>query len=107
MAFAKTTQFEPRMLEMAEFATALSHPGRIAILMHLLDFPGARCGDLLEILSLSQPSCSRHLGALRKANLVEARPQGNEVHYYLKFERIKHFCDAFRASLNPPQCGKS
>ena len=102
MAFAKTEHFEPEILAMAEFAGALSHPARIAILTYLLDHPGARCGSLVEFLGLSQPSCSRHLGELRKAGLVEAQPDGNQVHYFLKMERIKHFCDAFRSSLNPP-----
>ena len=104
MAFAKTESFEPEILDMAEFAGALSHPARIAIIRFLLDHPGARCSSLVDFLPLSQPSCSRHLGELRKANLIEAKPCGNEVHYHLKMDRIKHFCDAFRTSLNPPSC---
>lgn len=104
MAFAKTQEFDQEILEMAEFASALSHPARIAIIRFLIDHPGARCSSLVDFLPLSQPSCSRHLGELRKAKLVEAKPSGNEVHYFLKMERIKHFCDAFRTSLNPPSC---
>ncbi len=104
MAFAKTDKFKVEIIDMAEFATALSHPARIAIITFLLDNPGARCSSLVDFLPLSQPSCSRHLGELRKAKLVEAKPCGSEVHYFLKMDRIKHFCDAFRASLNPPSC---
>jgi len=102
MAFAKTEEFDTEIVDMAEFASALSHPARIAIITYLLDHSGARCSSLVDFLSLSQPSCSRHLGELRKAKLVEAKSRGSEVHYFLKMERIKHFCDAFRTSLNPP-----
>lgn len=101
MAFAKTDQFDPTIIEMAEFATALSHPARIALLKLLLDNPGCRCSKLVDTLPLSQPSCSRHLAELRKANLVEAVQHGNEVRYQLNTQRISRFCDIFKKSLNP------
>lgn len=101
MAFAKTDQFDPDIIDMAEFATALSHPARIALLKLLLDNPGCRCSKLVDTLPLSQPSCSRHLAELRKANLVEAIQHGNEVRYQLNSQRINHFCDIFKKSLNP------
>lgn len=104
MAFAKTEDFDQPTIEMAEFAGALSHPARIALLTYLLDHPGCRCGELVDHLPLSQPSCSRHLAELRKARLVSATTHGNEVRYELNVERVKLFCDAFRQSLNPPSC---
>ncbi|QQL44118.1 ArsR/SmtB family transcription factor [Sulfuriroseicoccus oceanibius] len=105
MAFAKIDDFDRETIEMAEFAGALSHPARIALLTYLIDHPGAPCRDLVDHLPLSQPSCSRHLSELRKADLVSATPHGNEVRYELNIERIKLFCDAFRNSLNRPSCG--
>ena len=44
-------------------------------------------GDALTVRALtarsgvSQPAVSRHLGVLRRAGLVEARPDGRETHY--------------------------
>lgn len=102
MAFAKTDHFDQTIIEMADFANALSHPARITLLKYLLDHPDSRCTELVDSLPLSQPSCSRHLGELRKANLVEASQHGNEVRYRLRSNRIKTFCDAFRNALNPP-----
>ena len=101
MAFAKTDQFTPAIIEMAEFATALSHPARIALLKHLVDNPSCRCSKLADTLTLSQPSCSRHLAELRKAHLVEAVQHGNEVRYQLNTNRIAQFCDIFKNALNP------
>jgi len=105
MAFAKIDDFDRDTIEMAEFASALSHPARIALLTYLLDHAGAPCRELVDQLPLSQPSCSRHLAELRKASLVIATPHGNEVRYEINIERVKSFCDAFRNSLNPPSCG--
>lgn len=101
MAFAKTDQFDSAIIEMAEFSAALSHPARIALLMHLLERGECRCTDLVDAMPLSQPSCSRHLAELRKANLVEATPHGNEVRYRIKTDRIQYFCNAFHGNLNP------
>lgn len=105
MAFAKTDQFDQSIIEMAEFANALSHPARIALLRYLLDHADCRCTELVESFPLSQPSCSRHLAELRKANLVEATQHGNEVRYRLRTTRIKTFCDVFRNTLNPEEPG--
>lgn len=101
MAFAKTDQFDQTIIDMAEFATALSHPARIALLRYLLENPNCRCSKLVDTLPLSQPSCSRHLAELRKAKLVIATQQSNEVRYELNAKRIGQFCDIFRNSLHP------
>lgn len=101
MAFAKTDEFNEENVKMAKFASALSHPARIALLKYMLDHPGCRCSDMVDAMPLSQPSCSRHLAELRKANLVAATQHGNEVHYKLNKNRIQRFCDAFHTTLNP------
>jgi DNA-binding transcriptional ArsR family regulator len=101
MAFAKTDSFPKDIQEMAAFASALSHPARIALLVYLQDHPGCRCSELVKFLPLSQPSCSRHLGELRKAGLVIAHPTGSEIRYELNPQRIETFCDAFRSTLKP------
>lgn len=100
MAFAKTDQFDRSTIEMAEFANALSHPARIALLKYLIAHPSSRCSELVKTLPLSQPSCSRHLAELRKAKLVEASQQGNEVRYSLQASRIQSFCEAFHTTLS-------
>jgi len=107
MAFAKTDKFDSSINEMAEFASALSHPARIALLRYLIDHPNCRCYELVDTLPLSQPSCSRHLAELRKANLVTATQQGNEVRYSLNTEKVSRFCDIFRNSLHPEIAKKS
>ena len=99
MAFAKLDLFSDETVEMAAFASALSHPARIALLKYLLEHPGCRCTELIESVPLSQPSCSRHLSELRKAGLVTSTSKGNEVRCELNRERIAMFCDAFQCNL--------
>lgn len=101
MAFAKTDSFPTQIKDMADFAAALSHPARIALLIYLQDHPDCPCRELIGITGLSQPSCSRHLQELRDAGLVTARASRNHVHYSLNKERIAAFCDAFHCSLTP------
>lgn len=61
---------------------AFSDRTRLRILRLLVD--GEICvGDLVEILQLPQPTVSRHLAYLRKAELVEVRKEGQWVYYSL------------------------
>jgi ArsR family transcriptional regulator len=61
---------------------AFSDRTRLRILRLLVD--GEVCvGDLVAILQLPQPTVSRHLAYLRKAELVEVRKNGQWVYYSL------------------------
>lgn len=61
---------------------AFSDRTRLRILHLLVD--GETCvGDLVAILELPQPTVSRHLAYLRKAQLVEVRKSGQWVYYSL------------------------
>jgi len=99
MAFAKTELFPEDTVAMAAFASALSHPARIAMLKYLMDHPGCPCSDLVDAVPLSQPSCSRHLAELRKAGLIFGKQVGGEIHYELNRDRIQHFCGSFQGAL--------
>ena len=62
---------------------AFSDRTRLRIL-HLL-MGGELCvGDIVEVLQVPQPRVSRHLGHLRKANLVAVRKSGLWSHYSLR-----------------------
>ena len=62
--------------------SALSDPTRVRLL-HLL-LPGEMCVcDLVDIIEVPQPTASRHLGHLRKANLVQTEKRGLWIYYTL------------------------
>lgn len=68
---------------------ALAHPIRRDILGALRDEPGLSAGAIAaRFPEVSRPAISRHLGVLRSAHLVRARPDGRELRYHLDPEAI-------------------
>ena len=61
---------------------ACSDQTRLRIL-HLLQGGELCVNDLVEIIEVPQPTASRHLAYLRRAELVVARKQGQWIHYAL------------------------
>jgi len=67
---------------------AIAEPRRREILSYLA--LGERpVGDIVENLSLDQPSVSKHLGVLRKVGLVHMRFQGRNKYYRTNAEAIR------------------
>lgn len=64
----------------ADLFRALGNPGRIRILEQLVQ--GERSvGELQPLVGLESSHLSQQLGVLRRANLVVARKEGNQVFY--------------------------
>ena len=61
---------------------ALADPIRLRIL-HLLHDNALCVGDLIEIIDVPQPTASRHLAYLRRAQLVVTRKEGLWIYYSL------------------------
>ena len=54
MGLTKTEKFTDFQNDFADFAKALAHPARIAIIQHLLTTNSCICGDIVEELGLAQ-----------------------------------------------------
>ncbi len=100
MARAKLEVFESRLVEMAGFARALSHPARIRILRLLADRGEVACMEIVGELPLSQPTCSRHIHELMKAGLLKARQRGKQVWFRLDETALKRFCQSMNRILH-------
>jgi len=59
----------------------LGDPTRRALFERLARSDALTVRALTERSGVSQPAVSKHLGVLRRAGLVEARPAGRETHY--------------------------
>lgn len=81
MGISKTDEFSSWQNNVAEIAKAMGHPARIAIVDYLLRNDECIGRDIVEEIPLSQPSISRHLKELKKANLITAKIQGNAICY--------------------------
>jgi DNA-binding transcriptional ArsR family regulator len=70
MGLSKTSEFTVQQVRIAELAKALAHPARVAIVQHLLLAKECICGELVEVLPLSQSTVSQHLKEMKKAGLI-------------------------------------
>jgi ArsR family transcriptional regulator, arsenate/arsenite/antimonite-responsive transcriptional repressor len=96
---SKIEDYPTRQVKVAQFAKALSHPARIAIIEHLHQYGECFCGDIVDELPLAQASVSQHLKELKEAGLVEAIEMPPKVKYRIQPENWKiakdYFCHFF------------
>jgi len=71
MAQNKKNEFVKSEVELAEFAKALSHPARVAIIKAIAERNSCVCGEIVEVLPLAQSTVSQHLKELLNAGLIQ------------------------------------
>ena len=81
MGLSNNQKFTHEQNKLAEFAKAFGHPARIAIMQHLLKVDVCVCGDLVDVLPLSQSTVSQHLKELKKAGVIKGEVEGTRVCY--------------------------
>jgi DNA-binding transcriptional ArsR family regulator len=81
MGATKTYQFSAKENKLADYAKALGHPARIAILQFLSKKQSCVCGDIVDVLPLSQSTVSQHLKELKEAGLIKGEIDGVKVCY--------------------------
>ncbi len=102
MGLAKIEDFTIRENKIAQFAKALAHPARIAILQLLLKKQTCYCGDIVEEMPLSQSTVSQHLKELKNAGLIKGTIDGAKICYCIDeivWEQAQHYLGAL---LNTP-----
>ena len=97
MGATKTDQFTARQNQLAVLAKALGHPARIAILDYLLKTDSCICGDIVNELSLAQPTVSQHLKELKNVGLIKGNIEGNAICYCIDEKALKKLQDYFSA----------
>ncbi|MFC1777346.1 ArsR/SmtB family transcription factor [Pseudomonadota bacterium] len=73
----KMTDFE----SLATACKALSHPARLAILQTLAHHGTCICGEIVDVMPLSQATVSQHLKILKNAGLITAEIEGQRSCY--------------------------
>ena len=81
MIKSKATDFLRSEIELAEYAKALAHPARIAILNLLISKNACICGDIVDELPLAQSTVSQHLKELKEADLIKGEIEGTSICY--------------------------
>jgi ArsR family transcriptional regulator, arsenate/arsenite/antimonite-responsive transcriptional repressor len=102
MALARVEDFSEKELKVADFARALSHPARVAILKALAEKKECICGDLVDVLPLAQSTVSQHLKALKDVGLIQGTIDGPRSRYCIDwkvFERYQREIDSWSEKL--------
>ena len=81
MGASKSREFSEQDNKTANYAKALAHPARIAILKLLIEKQACICGDIVDELPLSQSTISQHLKELKTAGLITGDIEGARVCY--------------------------
>lgn len=81
MGLTKTEVFTAEQNRIADLAKAFAHPARVAILQHLVKTQSCICGDLVDVLPLSQATVSQHLKELSRIGIVKGNVQPPRVCY--------------------------
>jgi ArsR family transcriptional regulator, arsenate/arsenite/antimonite-responsive transcriptional repressor len=82
------------------FAKALADETRQEI-MQLCCCQWISVGNIVEQLSVSQPTVSHHLAVLRDAGLVESREEGKQTYYRLNQRFITNCCGQLMLKFAP------
>ncbi len=106
MSTSKTAAFRDNDVQLANYAKALAHPARVAILNMLSKKQICICGDIVEELPLSQSTVSQHLKELKLAGLISGEVNGACVCYYLnvdQVQKVRALFQQFLSELNSEQ----
>jgi len=100
MATSKANLFSENEVLLAEISKALSHPARIKILQILTDMNVCMCGDIVELMPLSQSTVSQHLKELKRVGLIQGEIEGPKVCYCVNQKMIEKAKAAFNDLLS-------
>jgi len=95
MAINRRSEFEKSQQELADFAKALSHPARVAILKALAQKDSCVCGEIVELLPLAQSTVSQHLKELLNAGLITGTVDGPKSCYCINWKTFAQFEKTF------------
>lgn len=94
--------------QIAQFAKALGHPARVAIISLLLKKQNCICGDIVDELPLSQSTVSQHLKELKEAGIIKGEISGVKTCYCIdenNWDKMSIlFNKIFDAFLSPKKC---
>lgn len=95
MGISKTEKFTTKQNAIANLAKAVGHPARVAIIEYLIKRKTCVCGDIVNELSLAQPTISQHLKELKNVGLIKGTIEGTSVCYCIDDKTVQKLHDYF------------
>ncbi len=100
MAADKSEQFKKDDIKLAQYAKALAHPARVAILKTLAENNVCICGEIVDLMPLAQSTVSQHLKALQKAGLIRGEIDGPKSCYCINPKAVADFNKFLKKLMN-------
>lgn len=94
--------------QLAQFARAMGHPARIAILQFLASQENCFFGDIREVLPIAKATVSQHLTILKEVGLIQGEIMPPKVKYCINrenWEMAKQLMNDFMGSCTPRDKG--
>lgn len=101
MKMNKSEVFDDSLQDLAQFAKAVSHPARLAILKFLAESKTCISGDISDYLPLSRTTVSQHLKELKELGIIHGTIDGLKINYCLCNANITKYLDMFDAFFKP------
>jgi len=95
MGITRSDIFSKEQNQIASVAKVIGHPARVAILQHLIKVNSCICGDIVDVVGLSQPTISQHLREMKKIGLIDGNIDGTKVCYCINVNMYKTFRTMF------------
>jgi ArsR family transcriptional regulator, arsenate/arsenite/antimonite-responsive transcriptional repressor len=106
MAFSKKSEFKDDEILIAEFAKAISHPARVAILKEVAARKSCICGQIVDVLPLAQSTVSQHLKELKEVGLIDGTLEGAKSCYCINWTAFEKINALFNQFFEKTQCCK-
>jgi DNA-binding transcriptional ArsR family regulator len=100
MAQNKKNEFDAELLELADFAKALSHPARLAILKELALKNTCICGEIVNVIPLAQSTVSQHLKELKNAGIIGGEIDGPKSCYCINRAKLNEMSQCLMKLFN-------
>ncbi len=107
MGITKKIGFSEETIELSEILKAFGHPARLEIVKFLINSPTCICGDIVELLPLSQSTVSKHLSELKKAGIIKGTISGNSICYCLNentLQKLQGFITILETNKTSSEC---
>ncbi len=91
----KKEEFTQKEQDLANFAKAMAHPARIAILKVLAQRNECVCGEIVAQLPLAQSTVSQHLKELKNAGLITGTIDGPRSCYCINWKAFEKYNSEF------------
>ena len=95
MGLTKSQIFTAEQNNIASIAKVIGHPARVAILQYLLKKEECICGELVDVIGLSQPTISQHLKEMKNIGIIKGNIEGVKVCYCIDKKRYSEFQKIF------------